>query len=1779
MKYSKVRIQGSKIEETDDRIDRSLIEIDTENHFALSNLRGENDHSMIDYDPDLIVNFTFDDDTEWIGSIEDIKEVIPLDFLENNRFRSSSDGSDILYIPAELAVQDQRGNGLFNRIFKKIGFIKLKDKNVDKLVLKIAQKIDKKICPKKGLLKVNGENDFTPIDQIPPSDKPILLLFHGTISSLEKSYKGLLRNNAGLWTSLKEMYSDRIYAFQHYTLSESPTENTIQLLKKFPEKINLHLLSTSRGGLISDLLTRCQDLNSVKGFRATEIEKLKKEGEHSNAKALEEINQLILDREINIEKCIRIAAPAYGTDLLSKRLDHFINGLLFVLGKAIGGEANPIYAALKSLLMQLVKSKSRPDALPGLHAMVPKTAFQALLNGKELDVSGTLYAVAGNAKVGGKFGHSVVTILSKLFFWKKNDFVVHTSSMSKGFVRRNGNFLAEVNSKEIDHFKYFDNSTTLSAIGAAFDASMENVNKHFVNTSLTNQDRGVFLGLGEYDFDNVKGKKPIAIVLPGIMGSHLAVNGNRIYIDLLNMAQGHFVSRLNANADHVEAVGAVRKYYRPLVRHLKNEGYECKVFSFDWRMSLKSAALELKKLVQSYQDKYNQPIKIIAHSMGGLVVRRWMLEDEASWNQFISIQSSRFVMLGTPWNGSHLIVELLTGDLNRLEMISQLDLVHSKKEVLETVNRFEGVYELLPVVKSESSDVINFDEKSFWQDLNNHTEVGKFPIPPKKMLDQFKAYKTKANQQSVNSAKNIYYIAGTDDQTTFAFEKAENHYYKYIEYKKTIMGDGSVTWELGIPNWLPENQVFYTQTTHMNLAKDKDNFRGITDLLEGTTSSYLASNYDLNSAVVRGASGEVRDLDTRPYSEDFLDRFFDIRETPSVFTDSEEFAELKVSVSHGDLLFCDYPVMTGHFRGDGIISAEGALNRALDGALEERKRISGNYPEDIGKNLIIFGKKGRFKGGIVVGMGDNENLTAFQLRKTVEQAIIDYSFIQRDNSDGQKIPFKGISTVCISSGYGELGVEESLYAIIHGVSNANAKIKEHDNGLPLIRHLEVIELYEDIAREIFYALQRIKEKNQRFNLSIERPIRSKFGGLVRLRLDEGKYWWHHFTTRLKTSYELMDGGIKSGEKLVFTSSTGRARVEEETNLTPDEIIDYLLSEMSKSYQWNKELSKTLFEMVIPNGFKAIIRNHSNILWKLDATAASIPWEMFHDSSTDERPTFTDAGLIRQFIERDADYNRPIVRTNSALVIGDPIYDDLNLGQLPNARLEAELVGDMLSRYQLKKLIRKGPLDIFNTLFNTQYKILHFAGHGVYDVENDDAGIVVGNMRINSALINQLPHIPEFVFINCCQSGELDPKYDEYFRNRYKFASNIGHQFIKMGVEAVVVTGWAVADAAAMVFAQVFYAAMLDGYHFGDAVKMARKSCYDKYGNTNTWGAYQCYGDPWYKFDPKKSKKSVEDSYITLDEALVDLHNELKKSYQAKESNLSIIEGKIDRIIRKTEESGFRYDAEVIEKEAEIYRSLNDVDRALERYQELLRTNKASYRVSALEQYCNLLVKEAVLRSKKTKISAEETDRLEKTVNTLLEIGRTQDRYNIIGSMYKKMCLIRKRYKSDLTKMADNYGRSFEMAHIDGPVQYAYPLVGMLEAKFFLEGKNNKQFFLDRVLKATTIITRVKKLLKTKKLEYQIFWEDIPYIQLISCELLYSTSKNDIEELKNEILNKYVEAWSKGGEYHHLMSEIEHFEFLHSMASVKSASVEQPNVHVRNALKEILDGLIKLKSTQ
>jgi hypothetical protein len=259
--------------------------------------------------------------------------------------------------------------------------------------------------------------------------------------------------------------------------------------------------------------------------------------------------------------------------------------------------------------------------------------------------------------------------------------------------------------------------------------------------------------------------------------------------------------------------------------------------------------------------------------------------------------------------------------------------------------------------------------------------------------------------------------------------------------------------------------------------------------------------------------------------------------------------------------------------------------------------------------------------------------------------------------------------------------------------------------------------------------------------------------------------------------------------------------------------------------------------------------------------------MLQDSTAGHTlPLAVASGMVRQLVverrrERVTRAPRP-----SALVVGNPEIEDPRFPSMPGAAAEAAAVGTLLRRHGYDVAALTGgaasPLAVMSALHASPWRILHLAAHGVFRFAPGARGAPVTGLVLDHgtfltpAEAAQMRHVPELVFVNCCHLGRTDagtapsPPF-------HRLAANLAVEFIEMGARAVVAAGWAVQDEAARTFATTFYDALLSGTPFGEAVALARRCTFERHPGANTWGAYQCYGDPSFSLADTKGEQPPE----------------------------------------------------------------------------------------------------------------------------------------------------------------------------------------------------------------------------------------------------------------------------------------------------------------------------------
>ena len=718
-----------------------------------------------------------------------------------------------------------------------------------KVAEEMARYIESKLDRNPGLYAVNlgGEYSLSDLPLSLPTDQPLLILLHGTASSTSGSF-GQLWQNTKVQELLKRRYGSTAFAFEHRTLTESPIKNAVDLAMALPGNATVHLVSHSQGGLIGELLCRGWRTDGRDPFEAREIDLLtraaKRKASHNAeelAKAFEELNDILKRKRIKVERFVRVACPSRGTTLASERLDRWLSVVLNLLDQIPAIKGNLLYEALSDFLLAVVKEHTDPRDLPGLEAMMPDSPIIRMLNLPGVNVDADLSVISGDSEGEGIWG-KLKLLIPDLFFGGNNDLVVNTGSMYGGAGRKPGARFFLDQGPQVNHFKYFANEKTAEMVTQGLTRS-DGSQAGFSPLEEARQEVPARAARG------LAGPQPVVFLIPGIMGSHLAAGGDRVWLNLARLAFGGF-NHLAVDAADIEPQKLVHRAYGDLVDYLSHT-HKVVTFPYDWRLSVREAARQLADVVNTELDsaeKADQPIRILAHSMGGLVARAMIANHPEVWQRICRHAGGRLVMLGTPNSGSHEIVRLLVGQAETIRYLSLLDITTSEKELLEIISQYPGVLEMLPEEPGNE-----FFSAAFWNGLKAVDKNGDWVLPEQNRLQEAaKCRHTIA--ASVVDTERILYIAGCAPATPCGLRIIEGDKgKKEIEFLATARGDGQVPWDTGIP--VGVKTWYMEEVEHGDLADHEPAFPALLELLQSGQTNRLSITQPV---AVRGVAETFR---------------------------------------------------------------------------------------------------------------------------------------------------------------------------------------------------------------------------------------------------------------------------------------------------------------------------------------------------------------------------------------------------------------------------------------------------------------------------------------------------------------------------------------------------------------------------------------------------------------------------------------------------------------------------------------------------------------------------------------------------------------------------------------------------------------------------------------------------------------------------------------------------------------------------------------------------------
>lgn len=1599
-------------------------------------------------------------------------------------FVRSTDGEFV--VPVSGAAGPNRGltSGLGRVAVRVLGVLGAK-RAVSEASELVVRAIEDKLREPRLRTFTAGNYRNPPTDDNRPSSAnggSTLLLIHGFNSSSHNCF----RFDSPFLTDLEKRYPGGVLAYDHPTISYSPEVNAADLANRLTNlnSDSIHILAHSRGGLVA------RDLLRQAGAEAN-IRSITFVGSPNGGTPLADFDHLgdFLGMTIN---ALALLPDNPVTDPVAVALEVLRDWVLDAVFSAF--EGIDVMNPANSWLEDLNNAETGDTRLRAISAdFHPRSNETALLRARNrlMDVvfdgvgndlvvpTRSTYLTSGRFNIpatdrmvfDSSFGisHSTFwqdrTVLERLTKWLDPDDDSTPSPVPVDYTDPAAEFEDALRSDDAARVRKLVASVDTDLV----DAAAKHLGCTFVSmlSELGLRDRTRF----------IDGPLGTVVVLPGILGSRLDVDGREVWLNAWQLMRGRFrwldLTAGGPGDGRQVTVSGLMSVYAGLVDAL-SVNWNVLPFAYDWRQSIPESAQQL----ESFLDEHcvdlggKEPVHFVSHSMGGLVARTF-LADHVSKSPRADIHpwNGRLVQLGSPNWGSFAIVAAALGDEFLVKAIAAADLYNSKDQLLAAVRSFPSVFQLFPAPHIELPDGAVEHEKLFdeelWRGIDPH------------VLAEATRYHESVRQRrplhELFGPGHFVFVAGDNQATPYRCRVgADNR----VSFGITTLGDSRVPHDFGYGNMEDEpDEIFFVETNHGDLASD-------TRVLSALDAILLGEKVDLNTTATRGMSQrrtpQTAVAEWIPSGQ--LDRALGL---PAVAdggrgggdvsdvtvsanlrlgvahyigggrAGQRELIGLRVRIVHASLEQANWPVIAGRYKGIPMFGALSFLDLRLQGALR-RLQEARLLPEDAGTARYLPYEDSFPPGVIIVGQGEFGELTAARLSRSVELGVLDYGHHHHSPTSTEREVLGVAAVLAGSPGRYGLSVSSSLAAIVSGVSRAAAALR----GSVTINELEILEFHEQKAEEAAAALARLVETQATGSyphgvvIEGEARVETRPGG----RPGNGGVYEDTGAAWPRIVLEVDEPKQATGNMLLRWKSLGRRAQAENLEVEFDpSVIRSHVNVAVHSHRADDLTNITLFELLFPNSKKLEIDETDNLHLLVGEDTAWIPWEMVTGRSATgelQEPLALRSGLLRQLVPNESHEPSQILSPTekSALVIGDPPGNPNLYARLPGARDEARAVFELLSDERAGYTVTDCVFDdgdapsddiaarIRNQFFGRHYRIIHIAAHGHFETASEHAaasasetgrsssaknGVVIGPNHVLSATdFRQRLVAPDLVFLNCCHLGRIDGMAssqtddekgsDSPGRVPYsELAASVAYQLMKSGVKAVVAAGWAVNDAAAKAFAETFYELMLSGATFGEAVKNARQAAAD-FSRSNTWGAYQCWGDPDFQFIDTGSPTQPGPPTVMSSHHLCRLLDiEVTRAGNVvSTSGVRSIAENLEQLSAVADREGYGKDLAVCEGFGNAYAEIGDFDRAVDWYQKVVsdKDAKATASIAAIEQLVNMEARLAVLKHRESKDGRtwqvkegpqKLFERAQPRLTHLDNIKRTVERCTLRGSLNKK----------------------------------------------------------------------------------------------------------------------------------------------------------------------------------
>ena len=1046
----------------------------------------------------------------------------------------------------------------------------------------------------------------------------------------------------------------------------------------------------------------------------------------------------------------------------------------------------------------------------------------------------------------------------------------------------------------------------------------------------------IYLGQQQYDDIRAMGMQtrglPAApaqprgnvVVLHGIMGGELTLfdedDKTQIWLSILHLLEGDFdqlpVQDDGSSALDVRASGILMRYYAKQIVWLGRE-WNVQPFFFDWRIDIRKSADALLESINKWFGS-DAPVNLVAHSMGGLVGRSYMLRHPDRWNK-----GGRLVMLGTPNYGSFAIPRLLFGANDVLETIAKLDLKHNARDLLHIAKTFPGAYQMLPVRGKRGG-------------LDPLYQAATYTVEPvnQALLDQAEAFQQEI--ANVIDVDRMVYVAGYNRRTAADIQDAtllgadEGYFF-------SRKGDGTVPHNLGL---LPGVKTFYVDEEHSKLPTNQKVLNALTELIETgdqkdevnlwkgigpefsgdrgvgeeSQATMLAAEASRRAARLQQATALRASLQSRgdltgqtvsPEEQAMSDLIYLREPLPlQVSGSSTSIGVVSTPVAHGAVpaaaatpdtvppttirvhvleqsiaavprVIADPApidaVAVGHYLRVKPTGAEHDIDVAISPYYRPAPPAGAPAPPPDADLLIAqLHDRGVLRGDLGAplllpdprpGRKENGDLIAIAGMGPIgEFGVPELSVLARELCWAlAQLGKRHLATVMIGSGAKNLSIADTVHGWLAGINRALVSAKL-SNAQSLECVTFVIQPWSsDTEHRALFALVNALKREQAamrlpaYNFDIQLmdlPDVSAFKPKVTGR--------ELAATRISIDFD--------GEVCRYSALTDGAAIAERTfKVDPRRLLEIngrLLAATNEDERFR--LGKFLLEFLFPRDLRAQLTGSAPVVLACNNDAAKMYWELAAQPGQDDEAVEADRqylglvrGLTRQLrtvLAPPPEPLPPVGKTLRLLLVADGCREH----PLPGAQKEAENLLQLFervtnnatsNRVEVTALVgpaQATPLDVLLRLSdNPPFDVVHYAGHCFFDPQHPDKSgfLFSGGNVLTANDLERIDRTPKFIFANACQSGVLPSRPD---LSSPELPAAFAEAFFKKGVANYICTAWSVGDDAALQFAVELYTYLLgDGttpVEIYEAMKQARRKIVD----TNTWGAYQHYGNPSFR---------------------------------------------------------------------------------------------------------------------------------------------------------------------------------------------------------------------------------------------------------------------------------------------------------------------------------------------